>query len=210
MDHRFVYDAPLQTERLVTDVADRHQRATQSYVRRPYGVGMLVGGVDRTGPHLFQTCPSGNMYEWKAFALGSRSQSAKTFLERNFVTFAEREAHLCAGGHARAARLTPNPPRAVSREDLIKVAAKALHQCLEPEKELDLTNVVFGVAGVGETFQVLEGDAVAPFIAGLGAAAAPGAVAMAEEEEAAPADEGGAQPPADAPPAAAPGGMDIA
>ena len=90
LNRRFVYETPMQVSRLVTDVADKHQRATQSYVRRPFGVGLLVAGHDRTGAHLFATCPSGNMYEYKAFAQGARSQSAKTYLERNFASFGAR------------------------------------------------------------------------------------------------------------------------
>lgn len=69
------------------DLADMHQRTTQSYVRRPYGVGMLVAAYDQTGPHLFQTCPSGNYYEFIAMAIGARSQSAKTYLEKHFENF---------------------------------------------------------------------------------------------------------------------------
>ena len=151
-NHKFVYDSALQTERLMNHIAEAHQRATQSYVRRPYGVGLLVAGYDRTGPHLFQTCPSGNMSEWKAYALGSRSQSARTYLERNFERFG-----------------------ALPREALLKEAARALHQCLEPEKELDVKNVVIAIVGKGEAFTVFEGEAVAPWIEGLGAAAQAGA-----------------------------------
>jgi 20S proteasome subunit alpha 6 len=92
LNHKFVYGSTLQAERLVLDVADMHQRATQSYVRRPYGVGLLVAAFDRTGPHLFQTDPSGSYFEWTAHALGSRSQSAKTFLEkRGPASFADCE-----------------------------------------------------------------------------------------------------------------------
>lgn len=69
------------------DLADMHQRTTQSYVRRPYGVGMLVAAHDQTGPHLFQTCPSGNYFEYIAMAIGARSQSAKTYLEKHFESF---------------------------------------------------------------------------------------------------------------------------
>jgi hypothetical protein len=91
VNHKFVYESALQTERLVTTLADLHQKATQSYVRRPYGVGLLVAGYDpRTGPRLFQTCPTGNLFEWKAYALGSRSQAARTYLERNFEGFLPR------------------------------------------------------------------------------------------------------------------------
>lgn len=77
----------IQAGRLVLDLADMHQRTTQSYVRRPYGVGMLVAAYDQTGAHLFQTCPSGNYYEYMAMAIGARSQSAKTYLEKHFDEF---------------------------------------------------------------------------------------------------------------------------
>jgi 20S proteasome alpha/beta subunit len=86
-----------------------HHKCTQFYVRRPYGVGLLVAGYDvsvptvvswevctqvmvclsgqRTGAHLFQTCPSGDYWEFKAMAIGARSQSAKTYLEKHFGSF---------------------------------------------------------------------------------------------------------------------------
>ena len=49
---------------------------------RPYGVGLLVIGYD-SAPHLFETCPSGNFFEFKGQAIGSRSQSSRTYIERN-------------------------------------------------------------------------------------------------------------------------------
>ena len=59
-----------------------------SYKRgRPFGVGLLVIGYDKTGPHVYQTCPSANYYEYKSYAIGARSQSAKTYLERHYETF---------------------------------------------------------------------------------------------------------------------------
>ena len=36
--------------------------------KRPYGVGLLVAGSDEKGPHLFETCPSGNYFEYYAMA----------------------------------------------------------------------------------------------------------------------------------------------
>jgi 20S proteasome subunit alpha 6 len=60
--------------RLVKQVADKHQVNTQRSWCRPYGVGLLVAGHDAKGPHLYNTCPSGNYYEYKAHAIGARSQ----------------------------------------------------------------------------------------------------------------------------------------
>jgi 20S proteasome subunit alpha 6 len=46
LNHKFVYGSALPLARLVSDVADKKQECTQSYVRRPYGVGLLVAGYD--------------------------------------------------------------------------------------------------------------------------------------------------------------------
>lgn len=46
LNHKFVYGSTLPVGRLVGDVADKMQECTQSYVRRPYGVGLLVAGYD--------------------------------------------------------------------------------------------------------------------------------------------------------------------
>ena len=67
----------------------RAQVCTQSSSSRPFGVGLLVAGVDQTGPHIYYNCPSGNYFEYKAMTIGARSQAAKTYLEKHFETFAD-------------------------------------------------------------------------------------------------------------------------
>ena len=64
----------MPTARLVRDVADRAQIGTQRSWKRPWGVGLLVAGVDKNGVKLFYNCPSGNFYDYKAMAIGGRSQ----------------------------------------------------------------------------------------------------------------------------------------
>jgi 20S proteasome subunit alpha 6 len=196
LSHRFVYDSAMPTERLVLDVADKHHQCTLTYSRRPYGVGLLVAGFDRTGPHLFQTDPTGNYFEFRAAAMGARSQSAKTYLERKFESM-----------------------RGCSRDDLVRHAVAALHGCLEAEKELDTANTAVAVVGKGEAFHILEGEEVARFLIGLGAAApaapggggggggAGGGAGGAMEEEGEGKSAEGAAPPRAA--GAAPG-MDVA
>jgi len=87
LNHRFVFNTPLPVGRLVRHIADKSQVHTQQYGRRPYGLGMLVIGYDSTGTHLFETCPSGNYFEYKAMSIGARSQSAKTYLEKTFESY---------------------------------------------------------------------------------------------------------------------------
>merc|ERR1712216_927043 len=87
LNHRYIFDAPMNVGRLVSQIADKSQQKTQNSSKRPYGVGLLVAGCDEKGPHLFETCPSGNFFEYYAMAIGGRSTSAKTYLEKKFPEF---------------------------------------------------------------------------------------------------------------------------
>lgn len=88
LNNQYIYDSPMNIGRLVAQIGDKSQAKTQnSSGKRPYGVGLLVAGYDESGPHLFQTCPSGNYFEYYAMAIGGRSTSAKTYLEKHFEKF---------------------------------------------------------------------------------------------------------------------------
>eukprot|EP00540_Astrosyne_radiata_P004544 CAMPEP_0116840836 /NCGR_PEP_ID=MMETSP0418-20121206/10587_1 /TAXON_ID=1158023 /ORGANISM="Astrosyne radiata, Strain 13vi08-1A" /LENGTH=266 /DNA_ID=CAMNT_0004471189 /DNA_START=28 /DNA_END=828 /DNA_ORIENTATION=+ len=143
LNHKYVYGAPMPPHLLMHDLADKHQRTTQTYVRRPFGVGLLVSALDpRTQkPHLYQTCPSGNLYEYYASAIGARSQSARTYLEKHADSFPEAK-----------------------REDLILHALQALVGCVSGDNELTKENASIAIVGVGEDFTLLEGDALQPFL----------------------------------------------
>jgi len=140
LNHRYVYESPMPLGRLVRQVADRAQVGTQRSWKRPYGVGLIVAGVDEAGAHIFYNCPSGNYYDYKAFAMGARSQAAKTYLERNFERF---------GG--------------VDADTLIREALQALHASLQ-DGDLTEQNCSVGIVGPDQPFTILEGEALAPFI----------------------------------------------
>lgn len=92
LNHQYIYDSPINVGRLVSMIGDKSQTKTQnSSGKRPYGVGLLVAGFDEQGPHLFQTCPSGNYFEYYAMAIGGRSTSAKTYLEKHFERFPDMQ-----------------------------------------------------------------------------------------------------------------------
>lgn len=92
LNHQYIYESPMNVGRLVAMIGDKSQAKTQnSSGKRPYGVGLLVAGFDEQGPHLFQTCPSGNYFEYYAMAIGGRSTSAKTYLEKHFDKFSEMQ-----------------------------------------------------------------------------------------------------------------------
>jgi len=90
LNHTYIYDTPQNVGRLVAKMGDKAQAKTQnSSGKRPYGVGLLIAGCDESGAHLYQTCPNGEYYEFFAMAIGGRSTSAKTYLEKHFEKFAD-------------------------------------------------------------------------------------------------------------------------
>jgi 20S proteasome subunit alpha 5 len=51
---------------------------------RPYGVALLIAGVDKSGAALFHTDPSGTMFQYKAKAIGSAAEGAQTILQEQY------------------------------------------------------------------------------------------------------------------------------
>jgi 20S proteasome subunit alpha 6 len=87
LNHRYVFDAEMPVRRLVTQLSDKSHVYTQQQKKRPYGVGLIVAGVDQAGTHIFETSPSGEFFEYEAQAIGARSQAARTYLDSKFETF---------------------------------------------------------------------------------------------------------------------------
>lgn len=76
---------------MVRELAGTMQEFTQSGGVRPFGVSLLVAGVDDAGPQLYQVDPSGSFFAWKATAIGKSMNSAKTFLEKRYAEGMELE-----------------------------------------------------------------------------------------------------------------------
>ena len=125
---------------MINKIAKKSQAKTCHPSKRPFGVGVLIGGVDETGTHLFETCPSANFYEYKAMAIGAKCQSAKTYLEKNFESFGS-----------------------ASRNDLIKHGLKALRAPAQ-EEELTVNNVSVGVVSLDEKFHLLSRSELQQFL----------------------------------------------
>lgn len=87
LNYKYSYDTTYPVARLIMNLGNRMQTCTQRYDRRPYGVGLLVAGYDDQGPHIFEVLPSANYFNCKAMSIGSRSQSARTYLEKHLNEF---------------------------------------------------------------------------------------------------------------------------
>lgn len=136
LNHKFVYGTESKVVSLADIVAERSQNKTQKVGKRPYGVGLLMIGANTDGPRLFETCPSGQHWEYNAQAIGRRAQAAKTYLENNLAQFQD-----------------------CGRDDLIKHALRALCDCRAKDDE-GLDCFAVGVVGVNEPFVSFEGEAL--------------------------------------------------
>ncbi len=82
--NRLRYEEPIGIETLTKDVTDHIQQYTQVGGARPFGVALLVGGIEEGEPRLFETDPSGTPYEWKAVSIGSDRADIRDYLEENY------------------------------------------------------------------------------------------------------------------------------
>ena len=82
--NRLRYEEPIGVETLTKDVTDHIQEYTQSGGARPFGVALLIGGVEDGTPRLYETDPSGTPTEWKAVGIGSDRDSIRDYLETNY------------------------------------------------------------------------------------------------------------------------------
>ena len=81
---RMLYDETVDVEVLTKKVSEVKQIYTQHAGVRPFGVALLIAGVDKFGARLFMTEPSGAYAGYFAVAIGAGSQSATEFFEKNY------------------------------------------------------------------------------------------------------------------------------
>lgn len=100
-EHRFTYDEPLSVESTTQSLCDLALRFGEDgrddgadAMARPFGVALLIAGVDESGPALYHTDPSGTYVKWMAKAIGAGSEGAQTALQEAWsagMTLAEAE-----------------------------------------------------------------------------------------------------------------------
>jgi len=78
------YGEPIGVETLTKAVTDHIQQYTQVGGARPFGVALIIGGVEDGEPRLYETDPSGTPYEWKALAVGADRGDIEDYLEEHY------------------------------------------------------------------------------------------------------------------------------
>lgn len=89
--NRLIYDEPVDVEGVAKNLADMAQQYTQYAGVRPFGVALILAGVDKNGSSLFLTDPSGTYIGYNAIAIGAGSDQVNEFLEKNYRADIDRE-----------------------------------------------------------------------------------------------------------------------
>lgn len=82
--HWFVYDEKMTTESTVQSVCDLALGFGEGEMARPFGVALLIAGVDEKGPALYHADPSGTFTQYEAKAIGAGSEGAQTSLQEQY------------------------------------------------------------------------------------------------------------------------------
>jgi len=82
--NKITYEEPMDTWGIARLFGDRMQISTLYAGLRPFGVTLIVGGVDKTGTHLIESDPSGMLFEWNAYAIGRGAILANKILKQKW------------------------------------------------------------------------------------------------------------------------------
>ena len=82
--YRLTYGEEISIEMLAKKICDIKQAYTQHGGVRPFGVSLLIAGIDRNEARLFETDPSGALIEYKATAIGSGRPVVMELLEKEY------------------------------------------------------------------------------------------------------------------------------
>jgi proteasome alpha subunit len=82
--YKVTYDSPIDTLTIVKDICNLKQLCTQSGGLRPFGVSLLIAGIDGKKPILFETDPTGIYFQYKAATIGEGETEVEEILSKEY------------------------------------------------------------------------------------------------------------------------------
>ncbi|HLD42832.1 MAG TPA: archaeal proteasome endopeptidase complex subunit alpha [Candidatus Nanoarchaeia archaeon] len=82
--NRITFDSEIDVKSVVKEVSDLCQICTQSGGLRPFGVALLIAGIDPDGPKLFETDPTGIFFQYKASVIGEGEAEIEPILHKEY------------------------------------------------------------------------------------------------------------------------------
>ncbi len=140
--NRLRYDEPINVQTLAKRIGDIEQLYTQHGGVRPFGVRLLIAGVDGNGPHLFETDPSGVVAAYRAHAIGGGEPAVRNAIERKY-------------------------DEKMGMDDAILLALEGLRAVIEGELQSDKVEMAI-ISTKTKKFKKLTSDEITKYIRQLG------------------------------------------
>lgn len=75
--HRITYDSPIEPELIIKEISNIKQQFSQYGGARPFGVSLMVGGINNGKPELYTSDVTGNYFGYTANAIGEDDEKIK-------------------------------------------------------------------------------------------------------------------------------------
>ena len=82
--HRVTYDSPIEPESVIKEISNIKQQFTQYGGARPFGVSMMLAGINGKKPELFASDITGNYLSYFANAVGENDEKVKEQLREKY------------------------------------------------------------------------------------------------------------------------------
>ena len=82
--HRITYDSPIEPELIIKDISNIKQQFTQYGGTRPFGVSLMIAGIDRKKPKLYTSYVTGNYLAYNANSIGENDDKIKEKLREKY------------------------------------------------------------------------------------------------------------------------------
>lgn len=82
--HRVTYDSPVEPEEVIRDLANVQQYFSQVGGARPFGVSMMIAGINGKKPELFTSDVTGSYLSYNANAIGENDDKIKEKLREKY------------------------------------------------------------------------------------------------------------------------------
>lgn len=146
LQHNLYFDEDITVESLTQSVCDLALRfgegvdGEERLMSRPFGVALLIAGIDENGPQLYHAEPSGTFYKYDAKAIGSGSEGAQAELNNEYH-------------------------KSLTLKDAELLALKILKQVME--EKLDLNNAQLASVTKEKGFQIYSDEKMSEIVEAL-------------------------------------------
>jgi proteasome alpha subunit len=82
--HRMTYDSPIEPESVIKEIANTKQQFTQYGGARPFGVSLMLAGINNNKPKLYVSDITGNYFSYYSNAIGENDDKIRVKLREKY------------------------------------------------------------------------------------------------------------------------------